>query len=249
MSPQAPTAKALARGLERALQAAGTPERAAAERRYLHSERVHWGVPVPMMRKLTRSTLRAADIPRETLFELVDLLWKRGVHELRMAAVEILVGAGPQLRAADLKRIEKLIRTSQTWALVDSLAEKVAGPLFERFPELGAQLDKWARDDDFWIRRSALLALLGPLRRAAGDFERFGRYADAMLDEKEFFIRKAIGWVLRETSKRRPELVYHWLEPRIARASGVTLREALRYLSRAQQKRLAAAREAATNDR
>jgi 3-methyladenine DNA glycosylase AlkD len=56
-----------------------------------------------------------------------------------------------------------------------------------------------------------------------------------MLEEKEFFIRKAIGWVLRETSKRRPDEVYAWLLPRGARASGVTLREAVKYLSSAQR--------------
>jgi 3-methyladenine DNA glycosylase AlkD len=239
----------LARELERALEAVGTPERAAAERRYLRSELVHFGVTVPVMRRLTRSTVRAGELPRETVFELVDLLWKRGVHELRMAAVEILIDAAPQLKAADLARVEKLIRTSKTWALVDALAATVVGGLFERFPALGAQLDEWARDDDFWIRRSALLAFLGPLRRGEGDFERFGRYADAMLDEKEFFIRKAIGWVLRETSKRRPKLVYDWLEPRMTRASGVTLREAFRYLSPAQQKKLARLRAKASEKR
>jgi len=58
-------------------------------------------------------------------------------------------------------------------------------------------------DDDFWLRRSAMLGLLRPLRAGGGDFERFARYADAMLEEKEFFVRKAIGWVLREVAKRR----------------------------------------------
>ena len=76
-------------------------------------------------------------------------------------------------------------------------------------------LDQWATDDDFWIRRSALLALLVPLRRGdMAHFERFARYADLMLSEREFFIRKAIGWVLRETGKRQPDLVAAWLEPR-----------------------------------
>ena len=56
-----------------------------------------------------------------------------------------------------------------------------------------------------------------------------------MLDEREFFIRKAIGWVLRETSKQRPELVYEWLLPRAHRASGVTIREAVKYLSEDQR--------------
>ena len=51
-----------------------------------------------------------------------------------------------------------------------------------------------------------------------------------MLGEREFFIRKAIGWVLRDTSKRRPELVRAWVEPRLEQMSGVTRREAVKYL-------------------
>jgi 3-methyladenine DNA glycosylase AlkD len=56
-----------------------------------------------------------------------------------------------------------------------------------------------------------------------------------MLDEREFFIRKAIGWVLRDTARKRPDLVYEWLLPRAARASGVTIREAVKPLSEAQR--------------
>ena len=100
--------------------------------------------------------------------------------------------------------LERLLRESRTWALVDGLAASVVGGLVERYPETRRRARPVGRDDDFWIRRSALLALLVPLRRGGGDFDRFARYADAMLDEKEFFIRKAIGWVLRDTAKKRP---------------------------------------------
>ncbi len=129
----------------------------------------------------------------------------------------------------------------KTWALVDSLAANVTGDLVERYPQLGSVLDRWARDDDFWIRRSAMLALLKPLRRGEGDFERFAGYADAMLEEKEFFIRKAIGWVLRETAKKPPDLVHECLVPRTSRASGVTMREAVKPLSTEQAEALMAA--------
>jgi 3-methyladenine DNA glycosylase AlkD len=161
-----------------------------------------------------------------------------------MVTVELLDIHVEQLPPEASTVIERLLRDSGTWALVDGLSASVMGGLVERFPELGAVLDRWAVDDDFWIRRAALLALLVPLRRGDGDFERFSRYADAMLDEREFFIRKAIGWVLRDTARKRPELVYSWLLPRAARASGVTLREAVKPLSEAQRGAVLAASSA-----
>jgi 3-methyladenine DNA glycosylase AlkD len=118
----------------------------------------------------------------------------------------------------------------------------VAGPLAERHTELGVVLDRWAGDHDFWIRRAALLALLGPLRRGEGDFERFARYADAMLEDKEFFVRKAIGWVLRETAKKDPAYVAAWTREHLDVMSGVTFREAVRRLPPEQAARLEAIR-------
>ena len=107
--------------------------------------------------------------------------------------------------------------------------------------ELGKKVDRWARDEDPWLRRSAMLALLLPLRRGEGDFERFARYADSMLEEREPFIRKAIGWVLRETAKKRPGLVHEWLLPRAARASGLTVREAVKPLPEDEREEIMAA--------
>jgi hypothetical protein len=94
------------------------------------------------------------------------------------------------------------------------------GWLVERHPDLVGSLDRWSTDPDFWIRRSSMLALLRALRQGAGDFERFGRYADGMLDEREFLIRKAIGWVLRErrASVRTSSSLGSHRGPRVARA-------------------------------
>ena len=87
------------------------------------------------------------------------------------------------------------------------------------------------------MRRSSLLAELRPIRNGA-DLDRFLGRAERMLDEREFFIRKAIGWVLREAGKRRPDEVVAWLAPRTHRASGVTMREAVKYLPAAEAARL-----------
>jgi 3-methyladenine DNA glycosylase AlkD len=71
---------------------------------------------------------------------------------------------------------------------------------------------------------------LDALRRGGGDFPLFARLAEGMIEEREFFIRKAIGWVLREVSKKRPALVAAFLRDHGARASGLTVREASKYL-------------------
>jgi 3-methyladenine DNA glycosylase AlkD len=237
--------KQLADELERALRAEAKPERAEKEKAYLKSGLEHLGASVPVTRRVTRAALaRSPDLSREQLLDLVAALWSKPIHERRAAAVEVLEARLDRLEPADLGLIEHLIRESKTWALVDNLAASVAGPLVERHPELAERLDRWARDPDFWIRRSALLARLVALRQGRGDFAAFARHAEAMLEEKEFFIRKAIGWVLRDTARKRPELVADWLEPRAARASGLTVREAIRHLSAARQQRILAAHAA-----
>ena len=226
----------LAARIEQRLSSLGTPERAEHEKRYLKSDLDFYGATVWEVRRAAKDELAAGPEPdRAELLATVEALWSRPVHECRAAAVELLAQRVDLLEPDDMQVVERLVRESRTWALVDALAPSVAGPLVERHPELTATLDRWAADDDFWVRRAALLALLLPLRRGDGDFKRFGRYADAMLDEREFFIRKAIGWVLRETSKKQPQLVYEWLLPRAERASGVTIREAVKYLSEDQR--------------
>ncbi len=233
---------ALAERIDSLLQQRGAPERAAQEKRYLKSDLDHYGTSVPAVRAVVKEATGKLSLDHDQVIELVRLLWAEPVHERRAAAAELLEQQVDLLRADDIDLLELLLRESRTWALVDNLSASVVGPLSERETSLDDVLDRWAVDDDFWIRRSALLAQLIPLRQGRGDFDRFARYADAMLEEKEFFIRKAIGWVLRDTGKLRPELVFAWLLPRASRASGVTLREAVKYLGEADRAAILAAR-------
>lgn len=171
----------------------------------------------------------------------VAALWARPVFELRLAAALALADRVDLLGAHDLSLLVDLIRESGTWALVDVLAGNVAATLAVSDPRAATAIDVWASDPDFWVRRAALLSCLVEARRGL-PLERFFRYADAMLEEREFFIRKAIGWVLREAAKKQPQVVCEWLEPRAARASGVTMREAVKYLSPEERQILLLAR-------
>jgi len=216
---------------ERALRRVGAAARAATEKAYLKSDLEFAGSGIPAIRAMVaRWSKNRPELQHDQLTGLVRALWASPMYECRAAAVVLLERRSRQLGPADIDLLETLLRTSRTWALVDGLAVNVVGDIVGRWPEASEALDRWACDDDFWLRRSAILALLGPLRAGGGDFERFARYADAMLDEKQFFVRKAIGWVLREIGKRRPELVAAWLAPRVHRASGVTVREAVKPL-------------------
>ncbi|MEA2686026.1 MAG: hypothetical protein QOE93_1221 [Actinomycetota bacterium] len=193
---------------------------------------------VGQVRAATRRIAPLLD--RTTLLAVVDALWESPVFDRKLAATLLLDARADVLEPEDLARIERLVRDSHTWALVDVLAGDVAGAVLLRYPEAAAVLDRWAADEDFWVRRSALLALRRPMK-AGLPLDRFLGYADAMLDEKEFFIRKAIGWVLREEGKRGPDEVVAWLAPRTHRSSGVTMREAVKYVSPEDREALMAA--------
>jgi 3-methyladenine DNA glycosylase AlkD len=228
--------------IEARLQVYSDAERAAGAKRYLKSDLDFLGVAVPDLRREVRTWAKAhPDLDRNGLSRLCRALWQRDIHELRIFAIELLRARKDCLECSDIALLEWMLRRSNTWAYVDAIAVHLVGPMVERCPQISKQLDRWARDDSFWLRRSAMLALLLPLRRGSGDWKRFERYADAMLEEREFFIRKAIGWVLREVSKRDPQRVSRFVTPRVDRVSGVTIREAVKYLTEEDRKRLLSA--------
>ncbi|WP_067454483.1 DNA alkylation repair protein [Actinomadura macra] len=227
------------------LRVQGDPARAENEKRYLKSDFAHVGVSVPAVRKVALSTVRKAPT-RDELLALVHSLWTvtddgRPVHETRVAAVEILAKRAALLEPGDLGVAERLVRDSVSWVYVDHLAEKVAGALVIRYPSLGAALDVWVTDPYMWVRRTAMLALLPGVRSGTPDLDRLSRFGDALIGEKEFFIRKALGWVLRELSRKDPAWVTAWVDARTDAVSGVTIREAVRHLPDNDKARLMSA--------
>ncbi|HEU5353611.1 MAG TPA: DNA alkylation repair protein [Actinocrinis sp.] len=235
MTPE--TAKAV-NALEAALRELGTPQRAEQEKRYLKSELVHVGVTVPELRKAVKATYAALRPAHPELIALVTAVWASEIYERRLAAVELLKAGLASLGPQDLPMIERLIREAAMWALVDPLSGDVAGRIVLREAASAATLDRWAADPDFWVRRCALLALLAGIRSGHPDLDRFTAYADAMLGETEFFVRKAIGWVAGELSKSQPAFVTSWAQGNLSRMSGVTFREVVRRLPEPDAERL-----------
>lgn len=220
------------------LTAIGTPLRASAEQAYLKSELRFVGSGVPGMRRVVKECLRAHPaLTHDELFAVVDALWALGVHECRTAALELLVLRPQLVTADDLPWIERTLRDCHTWALVDPLAGWVTAELAAREPErVLPTLDRWVVDTDFWVRRSAVLALRALVRRDE-QLPRLFSYAQTLLPETEFFVRKVLGWVLREVAVRHPDQVSNWLRAHMAQMNLVTLREPMRKLADAGELR------------
>ncbi|ROO90198.1 3-methyladenine DNA glycosylase AlkD [Actinocorallia herbida] len=219
------TTREIAARISAELAALGTPERAVQEKRYLKSSLDHFGATLPATRRV--AVRESEGMSRARLLDLVAELWDTSVHELHMAAVEALAHRAEALDRRDLPLAERLIRESAGWALVDPLAIQVVGPI------LGddlAPLDRWITDPDLWIRRTALLAHIPRARAGTADLPRIAAYAEAALPEKEFFIRKSLGWLLRELTRTEPGWVADWVAAHLRTASGVTFREAVRRL-------------------
>jgi 3-methyladenine DNA glycosylase AlkD len=209
----------------------GTPSRAKHDQAYLKSDLRFYGATVPDIRRAGTDFAREhRELTRSELRAIVTDLYATDWHELRSVSIAVLGKYPELLRETDLPWLVGLVRRSDTWAHVDWLAADIIGGVIERHQAGLRRLPGWAADKSFWVRRTALLAQLRPLSHGAGDFALFARLAAGMVEDKEFFIRKAIGWVLRAVSRERPELVHAFLRDHGARASGLTVREASQYL-------------------
>jgi len=215
--------------------ALGDPARAAQEKAYMKSELRFHGVTMPAIRRACAELCRAQpELGREEVRAIARRLYGAGFFDLRSAAIGLLERRVRVLGPADLPFLIGLVRASACWAHVDWIATKLVGPIVTAHPATLRELRRWSTDRDLWVRRTALLAQLDELRHGRGDFALFEELAAPMLAETEFFIRKAIGWILREVGKTRPALVRGFLARHGERASGLTVREASKYLGRSK---------------
>ncbi len=204
--------------------------RGAGAQAYMKSAIPSLGVRVPEVRRLAVSA--AAAHPFGSLDELratVLELWRGAtVREERYAAIDL---TGLKMAASDLAMLpvyEEIIRSGAWWDFVDGVAHRICTLLQAHRPAMTDVLTAWSRDGDFWIRRASITSQLKA--KEATDRALLRGVIDANLDDPEFFIRKAIGWALREFAKTDPEWVRTFVADHAGRLSPLSRREALRHL-------------------
>lgn len=215
-------AGSLVSGIRARLRDLADPALAPGQQAYMKSAMPFLGVRVPVVRALVRE-LAKGQCPSEEA--ALDLWREAEFREERYAALALM--ALPPLRgdAATLRVHEEMIRTGAWWDLVDEVAHRLR-ELLDANPGLALEMRIWADDEDFWIRRAAIICQLG--RRDATDLDLLEYAILASIDDPEFFIRKAIGWALRDLARTNPD----WVRTFAARhpLSPLSRREALKRL-------------------
>jgi len=207
--------------------AAADPERAAPMRAYMKDVAPFLGLTTPVRRALSRSVLEGLPRPDESDCTAIALrCWQLPEREYHYFAVDYLRRHARACSSAFLPVARHLVATVSWWDTVDALAAHVVGALVAADRKLTADMDAWIVDDDLWIARTALLHQLR--YKELTDTERLFTYCLRQSGHPEFFIRKAIGWCLREYARTDPAAVREFLARERGRFAPLSVREALK---------------------
>ena len=222
--------------LQQTLRMAANPDRAKGEQRYLKSTDTFLGVSVPAGDAIVRAFRKAH--PRIAFPEVRALscaLWSSEIHEEKRLAVQLLDGYHAALTAAEWPLLAQWVRESGSWDLVDDIAVHLLSELLDRYAHFDAEIDTWIHDGDFWVRRAALVCHVLRLRHGSVSPQHVFRLCDSAMADREYFVRKALGWVLRECAGVDPDATVAFLR-QWRTASRLILREAVRKLDSDRQR-------------
>lgn len=222
---------ALLARLRSALAAAGDPERAEGARAYMKSAMPYHGVAATPQRAIFREVFSRFHYGSPVEWrDAVLYLWRNAEYrEERYAALWL---AGDRRAAAfqdmdALPMYEEMIVTGAWWDYVDDIATHRLPVLLQRNPaEMKRAMRAWSRDDEMWKRRTSILCQ-NPLKRGT-DLDLLRECIAPSLGSREFFLRKAIGWALRQYARTDAAWVERYVRQHAAELSPLSKREALK---------------------
>ena len=227
---------ALCRALRAGLHERADPEKAPGMQAYMKSEMPYLGVQTPALRALCRAVFAAHPLDnRDRWLDTVLALWRRAEYREERYAAITLAGHRTYRDFQTLEALptyEEMVVDGAWWDYVDAIATRLAGGLLSRHPrEMRRRMRAWARGADIWKRRTAILSQLS--FKDATDVDLLHACIEPSVEHREFFLRKAIGWALREYAKTDPDGVAAYVRANAHRMSALSKREALRNLVKA----------------
>jgi 3-methyladenine DNA glycosylase AlkD len=197
--------------LRKAFEEKANQENARKQKAYMRNQFEFFGLGADALKALTKDFLQQHGFPpaiqmRETITEL----WQQPERECQYFAMMMLE---KKIKTADesiIDLLEWMIINKSWWDTIDMIAPKLAGTYFKNYPhQINNIIEKWMHSGNFWLQRACLLFQLK--YKSATNQELLFDLINRLSGENEFFIRKAIGWALREYSKTNPEAVLQFV--------------------------------------
>lgn len=201
---------------------------AAAMTAYMRGQYAYYGIKKPLRSKLEKPFLQSVkQADKSAPLEVILKLWSLPQREYQMTAVELIRKYEKYAPASYIDLYEGLITDKSWWDTVDMLASNAVGAHFLRYPEqIAPYTEKWMASGNMWLQRTALLFQLKYKEKT--DFDLLSSFIQRLAYSEEFFIRKAIGWALRQHSRVDAEAVRGILAKE--KLAPLSVREASKYL-------------------
>lgn len=200
------------------------PERAVAMRAYMRDQFDFLGIPTPVRRSATRDLIRRYTV---NLPAAVDALWQREHREFQYVGCDLLRAHQRKLTARDLPHFERWMTSRSWWDTVDGLVPSV-GSIVRADPSQISHMKRWLEHESLWLRRAAILHQLG--WKSETDPVRLFEFCLRRAGDSDFFIRKAIGWALRDYARHAPDAVAAFVARHAGELSPLSVREAAKHL-------------------
>jgi 3-methyladenine DNA glycosylase AlkD len=201
---------------------------AKEQKAYMRNQFEFFGIKTPVRREIQKPFLIKSYLPPKTDVKgIVNILWNKPQREYQFFAQELVFRYKKEFAKNDIALLEYMVTHKSWWDTVDFIAVKLIGAYFILYPEqLDSSIEKWLTSGNIWLQRCCLLYQLKSKDKI--DTVRLEYIIKRLLGSKEFFINKAIGWVLREYSKTNPL----WVTKFVANndLANLSKREALRLL-------------------
>ncbi len=216
--------------LKQLFEQAAHPETAAGAAAYMKNISPFYGIRAPQRRLLLTDFINSQGLPApEELAEITKSAWQQTQREFHYAAMEIAHRMRKKTDEEVLDLYEWMIVHKSWWDTVDFIAPNLLGTYFERFPgKRNPAMERWLKSDHIWLQRSCLLFQLK--YKTKTDEKLLFELIEKLASHPAFFIRKAIGWSLREYAKTQPQAVAAFVEQ--TSLSGLSKREALKHIGK-----------------
>ncbi len=215
--------------LENEFKAQANDVIAIQQKAYMRNQFEFYGMPAKTRREAQKPFLVKAYLPeKKELHLLVKTLWEKPQRDYQMFAIDLMLKYVKRLDKEDIELLEYMVTQKSWWDSVDVVADKLMGAYFKSYPEEREKyVNKWLQSENIWLQRSALLFQLKYKNDL--DTKLLSHCINSLLGSKEFFINKAIGWVLRQYSKTNPNWVVDFVSK--THLSPLSKKEALRLIN------------------